>query len=148
MKISYISLNIAVRNFSIVTYSKQNSDLVASESMDNPVGKDLSVKFTEIYESSNDSYLNEDCPETHVRCPGAYCIPSYMVNNGVYDCPYLESNDETLEIGFQYEYTSSVTLTCPGHYKCFKTFTCIHNDYLCDGIAHCPYLDDEKYYYY
>ena len=51
--------------------------------------------------------VNDTCPETHVRCPGAYCIPSYSLNNGVYDCPHLEVNDEYVDDDF----------ACFGHYR-------------------------------
>ena len=78
---------------------------------------------------------SEECPETHVRCPNAYCIPSYMLNNGVYDCPFLDTDDEFVADNF----------TCPGFYRCYRSHICVHNHYLCDGVYHCPLKDDERY---
>jgi hypothetical protein len=76
-----------------------------------------------------------DCPETHVRCPDAFCIPSFLINNGIYDCPHLETDDE--HVGDDY--------ACPGYFRCSRSHVCVHNDYLCDGVFHCPYKDDERY---
>ena len=78
--------------------------------------------------------INNTCPETHVRCHNAYCIPSYTLNNNLKDCPIFHSNDEPQE-----------NTTCPGHYNCYKSFICLHSDYVCDGIYQCPHKDDEKY---
>ena len=86
--------------------------------------------------SSNLTRLDgESCPETHVRCPNAFCIPSYMLNNGVYDCPFLDSDDEYVPVNF----------TCPGFYRCYRSHICVHNTHVCDGIYHCPLKDDERY---
>ena len=85
--------------------------------------------------------VKDTCPDTHVRCPEAYCIPSFTVNNGVRDCPHYHVTDELMEEDdFLHE-----DFSCPGHYKCFKSFICVHTVYLCDGIYHCPSHDDERY---
>jgi hypothetical protein len=34
---------------------------------------------------------------------------------------------------------------CPGYFRCSRSRVCVHNDYLCDGVFHCPYKDDERY---
>ena len=81
------------------------------------------------------NYPNSTCPETHVRCHDAYCVPSYTLNNGVYDCPYVETDDEYVPEDF----------SCPGYYRCFKSHVCVHDHYLCDGVHHCPLRDDERY---
>jgi hypothetical protein len=52
-----------------------------------------------------------------------------MLNNGVYDCPYLHTDDEHIGEDF----------TCPGFYRCYRSHICVHDHYLCDGIPHCPY---------
>ena len=78
---------------------------------------------------------NETCPETHVRCPGAYCIPSFTLNNGVRDCPHLDVDDEFVGEDF----------SCPGHYKCYQSHICINDEFLCDRIYHSPLKDDEVY---
>ena len=36
-------------------------------------------------------------------------------------------------------------VTCPGHYRCYKSHVCVHDKYLCDGVYHCPLGDDERY---
>jgi hypothetical protein len=53
-----------------------------------------------------------------------------MLNNGVYDCPYLHTDDEYV----------GKDVSCPGFYRCYRShYRCVHDHYLCDGIAHCPY---------
>ena len=85
--------------------------------------------------------VNDTCPETHARCPGAYCIPSYTINNGLRDCPHLEVDDEFVHSDDYFE----EDLPCPGYYKCYESFICVHVNYVCDGIYHCPLKDDERY---
>nr|KAG5687046.1 hypothetical protein BaRGS_002419 [Batillaria attramentaria] len=36
-------------------------------------------------------------------------------------------------------------LICPGFYRCYGSGSCVHADYVCDGIYHCPNKDDERY---
>ena len=75
------------------------------------------------------------CPETHFQCQDSYCIPTYLVNNQVPDCSNFD--DEEL-LGFQ-------AVSCPDHYHCYRSDVCVHADFLCDGIYHCPLKDDERY---
>ncbi|KAK7456944.1 hypothetical protein BaRGS_00039300, partial [Batillaria attramentaria] len=49
------------------------------------------------------------CPETHFRCKGGYCIPSFLLNNGQPDCPSSVTEDE-----------SGGGVTCSGHYRCYQ----------------------------
>ena len=79
----------------------------------------------------------EDCPETHFRCPGGRCIPTFLLRNSIeyqnLDCPYPDMDDELTD--FQ----------CPGHYRCFDNHVCLHPDYVCDGVSQCFRKDDEMY---
>ena len=84
---------------------------------------------------------NDSCPETHVRCPDAYCIPSYTLNNGVYDCPHHQTDDEF----FRRNGDSMEEFSCEGHYRCYENYICVHEEYMCDGIHHCPLKDDERF---
>ena len=74
----------------------------------------------------------DGCPDTHFQCPRGFCIPSYLLNNRVLDCP--GGHDENIPI-----------LTCPGFYRCHGTGSCLHPDNLCDKIYQCPLHDDELY---
>ena len=73
----------------------------------------------------------QQCPETHFLCPDSYCLPVYVVCNGVYDCPGWE--DET----------QCDSYTCPGFYRCRHSAVCLHPQHLCDGVFQCPLQDDE-----
>ena len=73
----------------------------------------------------------ERCPDTHFLCPGFYCLPVYVVCNGVYDCPGWED-----EAGCD-------VFTCPGFYRCRHSAVCLHPRHLCDGVFQCPRHDDE-----
>ena len=122
------------------TMSLQNVDYISiARFKQKPVMDELRLWRVEL-NGFGGSYLQrlvegEECPETHVRCPNAYCIPTYMLNNGVYDCPYLDTDDEHVADKF----------TCPGFYRCYRSHICVHNHYLCDGVHHCPLKDDERY---
>ncbi|KAL8594721.1 hypothetical protein ACOMHN_051667 [Nucella lapillus] len=74
------------------------------------------------------------CPETHFQCPGGYCIPTFLMANGEKDCSHGED-----------EQVLSMNLFCPGFYRCRKSWNCIHPNYVCDGIPHCPLSDDELF---
>nr|KAG5694377.1 hypothetical protein BaRGS_002231 [Batillaria attramentaria] len=76
----------------------------------------------------------EICPETHFQCRDGYCIPTYLANNGELDCPHGEDENIPKE-----------NFTCPGFYRCYVFGNCLHSDYVCDGIYHCPNKDDERY---
>ena len=73
------------------------------------------------------------CPNTHFQCPGStfYCLPVYVICNGVNDCPGKE--DEMACSDF----------VCPGFYRCRDSRTCLHLSNLCDGVLQCPQQDDE-----
>ena len=77
---------------------------------------------------------SEPCPDTHFRCPGKlnYCMPVYVLCNGVYDC-----------IGHEDEAGCDSGVTCPGFYRCWDTAVCVHPDHICDGWPQCPRHDDE-----
>ena len=73
-----------------------------------------------------------ECPN-HYKCSDSYCIPIHTVCDGVPDCPSAE--DES-----QCPLTS-----CPGLLKCKHDNICVHPDFICDQVIHCPTLfDDEK----
>ena len=79
------------------------------------------------------------CPETHFTCPKGLCIPSFLVGNGQYDCPFPFEADERTDLHI-YE------KPCPGYYRCSHyPSICIHPDYVCDGVYHCPRKDDERF---
>ena len=72
------------------------------------------------------------CPETHFQCPNnGYCLPVFVLCNGVYDCPGHE--DEVDCDSYQ----------CPGFYRCRGSTVCVHASQLCDGVYQCPQRDDE-----
>ena len=73
------------------------------------------------------------CPDTHFQCPGStfYCLPVYVICNGVNDCPGKE--DEVACSDF----------VCPGFYRCRASRVCVHLSNLCDGVFQCPQHDDE-----
>ena len=77
---------------------------------------------------------SDPCPESHYKCPHWYCIPTYLLNNGEQDC--LNGEDENI---------AWENFTCPGFYRCYKTMNCVHPRHVCDGLPHCPNLDDEMY---
>ncbi len=71
------------------------------------------------------------CPR-HFKCPSAYCIPTYYVCNGVFDCPNGE--DEM----------SCSNLKCPGLLKCHLDNLCVHPDNINDGTTDCPQSQDDE----
>ena len=72
------------------------------------------------------------CPETHFQCPdNGYCLPVFVLCNGVYDCPGHE--DEV----------DCDSYKCPGFYRCRGSTVCVHASQLCDGVYQCPQRDDE-----
>ena len=68
------------------------------------------------------------------QCNNGNYIPSFLLNNGESDCEFGE--DENL---------LADGLSCPGFYRCQYSTTCLHPDFVCDGINHCPSNDDERY---
>ena len=77
---------------------------------------------------------SDPCPDTHFRCPGkpVYCLPVYLLCNGVYDC-----------LGREDEANCGSTMRCPGFYRCWNSTVCVHPDHVCDGWTQCPRRDDE-----
>ena len=74
------------------------------------------------------------CPETHFKCPpDGYCLPVYVICNGVDDCPGRE--DEA----------ACDSYTCPGFYRCRGSRICLHASQVCDLMFHCPQRDDELF---
>ncbi|KAK7096195.1 hypothetical protein V1264_005518 [Littorina saxatilis] len=76
------------------------------------------------------------CPDTHFRCQGQldYCLPVYVLCNGVYDC-----------LGHEDEAGCDQAELCPGFYRCWDSAVCLHSDHLCDGVTQCPRHDDELF---
>ena len=78
----------------------------------------------------------QHCPETHFRCQDGLCIPSYMLGSII-----VSSCLHSIGAG-----TFKTILVCPGYYRCYGfNQMCIHPDYMCDGVNHCPIKDDEIY---
>eukprot|EP00745_Piridium_sociabile_P013305 TRINITY_DN1979_c0_g1_i7.p1 TRINITY_DN1979_c0_g1~~TRINITY_DN1979_c0_g1_i7.p1 ORF type:complete len:828 (+),score=103.62 TRINITY_DN1979_c0_g1_i7:348-2486(+) len=77
----------------------------------------------------------ELCPGTHYRCTAEWlhCLPVYTRCNGFSDCVYGEDEQEC----------DTLTLLCPGFYRCRASSVCVHGDNLCDGWGQCPQRDDE-----
>ena len=72
------------------------------------------------------------CPETHFQCPdNGYCLPVFVLCNGVYDCPGHEDEADC------------DSYKCPGFYRCRGSTVCVHARQLCDGVYQCPQRDDE-----
>ena len=78
--------------------------------------------------------VDKDCAEGFYACRDGYCIPTFLLNNGEKDCRY--GDDEDIPVH---------NMTCPGYYRCQGTGSCVHGDYVCDGIYHCPNKDDERF---
>ena len=90
-----------------------------------------SLTITPLRSGDNQSVV---CPESHFQCPGeGYCLPVYVICNGVYDCPGRQ--DEAACDGF----------TCPGFYRCRGSRVCLHASQVCDSMYQCPQRDDELF---
>ena len=74
------------------------------------------------------------CREGFYSCRDGYCIPTFLLNNGEKDCRTGEDEDIPVH-----------NMTCAGYYRCQGTGSCVHKDYVCDGIYHCPNKDDERF---
>ena len=74
------------------------------------------------------------CREGFYSCNDGYCIPTFLLNNGEKDCRYGEDEDIPVH-----------NMTCAGYYRCQGSGSCVHKDYVCDGIYHCPNKDDERF---
>ena len=75
------------------------------------------------------------CPDTHFQCPGGtfYCLPVYVICNGVNDCPGWEDERKCSDF------------VCPGFYRCRASHICLHPSHLCDGVFQCPQHDDDVF---
>ena len=72
-----------------------------------------------------------ECP-TMFKCRINYCIPTYMLCDGVRDCP--DGDDEA----------SCVNIMCPGLLRCRSDHLCIHPVNICDGFVHCLNSEDDE----
>ena len=92
----------------------------------------LSYNFTTTDSTDPPGPTRLQCPHTHFPCShDTYCLPVFVLCNGVWDCPGKEDEDGCE--GYQ----------CPGYYRCRSSRVCLHPDHVCDGMAHCPQRDDE-----
>ena len=74
------------------------------------------------------------CPTSTYKCPMSYCIPYWMLCNGLIDCP--DGEDEA---------HCPLSRCPPGYFRCKGEVICLHMKYRCDGIIHCNlHNDDEK----
>ena len=70
------------------------------------------------------------------KCPSSHCIPWGYVCDSKWDCP--GGLDELKHVcGSQRK--------CHNMYKCTQSQICIHLNDICNGIADCPYKEDEQY---
>ena len=68
------------------------------------------------------------------KCLTSYCIPTYLLCDGVHNCPNGE--DEQSCEGF----------TCAGLLRCRYDNVCVHPSDICDGQRHCMMSgDDERF---
>ena len=83
--------------------------------------------------NNSTSTTSSQCPDSHFQCPGRifYCLPVYVICNGVNDCPGKEDEVECSDF------------VCPGFYRCRSSHICLHPGHLCDGVIQCPQQDDE-----
>ncbi|KAL8617697.1 hypothetical protein ACOMHN_039645 [Nucella lapillus] len=101
-----------------------------------PSSEDVSVVDLDGYGMSKFKYskvLSGDL-EGHFQCSNGIYIPSFLINNEELDCPQGEDENIPPE-----------NFTCPGFYRCQYTGNCVHSDFVCDGIPHCPSKDDERF---
>ena len=74
-----------------------------------------------------------ECPN-HFKCHGTYCIPLFMVCDGIDDCP--DKADEK----------DCKNIVCPGMFLCRYDGICIHPSHVCDNIIHCISSEDDESY--
>lgn len=96
-------------------------------------------RFGHLYPCRNGGHI-ENCKnfncDSKFKCAFSYCIPSYYICNGQWDCP--KGQDET-EVMCQ-----SYVRECKRMFKCnFPGRICIHLGNICDGKNDCPNMDDE-----
>ncbi len=71
------------------------------------------------------------CP-SHFKCPSAFCVPTFLICNGIADCPNGEDED-----GCQ-------PLSCPGLLLCRDDQACVHPHDVRTGHLKCPLSKDDK----
>ena len=80
---------------------------------------------------------HHECPGMF-KCDSDYCIPSYMVCDGIVDCLHKQDEQQCSDVKCE------GGLICRGN-EISKTRRCVHPYHICDGIIHCPdYQDDER----
>ena len=68
------------------------------------------------------------------KCLTTYCIPTYLLCDGVYQCPNGEDEQ------------SCDSFTCAGLLRCRYDNVCVHPSDICDGHQHCLMSgDDERF---
>ena len=66
------------------------------------------------------------------KCKHYFCIPMHRFCNGDKDCP--DAEDEL----------NCTNLNCSGLLKCSAEHICVHPEYICDDIRHCPISGDDE----
>lgn len=74
------------------------------------------------------------CSDGFFKCQMSYCVPYYMINDGVIDCE--DGGDEIVDDLNQ--------IFQANFFKCRWSLTIIHPVHVCDGRDHCPTGDDES----
>ncbi|KAH9507276.1 hypothetical protein Btru_056802 [Bulinus truncatus] len=77
--------------------------------------------------------INFQCPSGFVKCSKSYCIPVYLVNDGVADCPHGEDEG----------YSPSRVMSYYNYFHCYDSKIRLHLLQVCDGLRQCPRGDDE-----
>ena len=74
---------------------------------------------------------NHQCPHMY-KCPSSYCVPTYVVCDGIDDCPNKEDEQDCEHF------------VCEGLLKCRLDNICVHPLQQCDGVLHCPISRDDE----
>ncbi|KAH9525187.1 hypothetical protein Btru_000577 [Bulinus truncatus] len=72
------------------------------------------------------------CPIGFAKCSMAYCVPIYLVNDDIKDCPHGEDEDRDELLKHNSNY-----------FACYDSRIRIHVLQVCDGQEQCPRGDDE-----
>ena len=72
-----------------------------------------------------------ECP-TMFKCESTYCISTYMVCDGVHDCPTKEDEETCAD------------MRCPGSLRCTQEDLCVHPEDICDGFVNCLLSRDDE----
>lgn len=83
------------------------------------------------------------CNSRFLSCVNPYnyqliCLPSSRVNDGIIDC--FGAMDEPQACG-----KVNMNSDSPGWFRCWNTTVCLPILYICDGIQHCTFGDDEVF---